>query len=285
MNGSDLSKQFDALKRQFMDLVRDLHARKLAVPAGAILVAIVAALVLLPKGSTPPPAPSTATITPAVKAKVQVAAQISMIEPTPIGDDIPLAGTRDPFEGETSYDCTVVSTNPKILECEVSDQRMYVLCIDPTAGVCGEYPKGGASGATGGAAGASGDTGGSGGDVPPSGGSGSGGGDSGSGGTRYFYYAATVKLDGTTYKKVTRGTMLPRSSSPLVAFIDAVGDDAGNPTGATFLAANGVTVSGVSMDPVFNSFALDPGQTVTLTDAEGKDHKFTLKSVDLVEQK
>lgn len=278
MNGNDLSKQLDALKRQFTDLVRDLHARRLAVPAAAILAAIVAAVVLLPKSATPPPAPTTAAITPAVKEKVQVAAQISTIQPTPLGDDIPLAGSSDPFVGETGYTCSVVSTDPKILDCVVSDQRLFILCSESAAGPCAET---GATGkaAGGGSTGGSGSGSGTGGEVPPAGG---GGGDSGSGGgMRYFYYAATMKLDDTTYKKVPAGTMIPRSSTPLVAFLgeSSTGD------GGTFLAANGVTVSGTSIDPIFNSFALDVGQTVTLTDPEGKDHKFTLKSIDLVEQK
>ena len=46
---------FDQLKRQFSDLVAELHARRLAIPAGVILVAIVAAVFVLPKSPTPPP--------------------------------------------------------------------------------------------------------------------------------------------------------------------------------------------------------------------------------------
>ena len=59
MNNRDLNKQLDALKRQVTDLVRELHARKLAIPAGALLLAIVAAVFMLPKASTPPRATST----------------------------------------------------------------------------------------------------------------------------------------------------------------------------------------------------------------------------------
>lgn len=283
MNSKDLNKQLEALKRQAVDLARDLHARKLLIPAGAILAAIVAAVVLLPKGSAPPPAPTTATVAPATKAKIQVAAQITTIKPTPLGEDIPLAGSNDPFTGESGYTCTTLQSSPKILDCVVSDNRIFILCDDSSTGPCAE---GGASGATGGSTNGTGSGGGgsTGGGTVPGGGSGGSGGDGGGGsggGTRYFYYAATVKLDGTTYKKVPGGTMLPKSSSPLVAYLGENTDA----NGGTFLAAEGVTISGVSIDPIFSSFVLEVGQTVTLTDADGKNHKLTLKSIDLVEQK
>ena len=93
MNGNDLSKQFDALRRRFVDLVADLHARKLAIPAGALLAAVVAALVLLPKSPTPPAAPPSTANVPATAKKDEQVAQISMINPGKRGEDIPRASS------------------------------------------------------------------------------------------------------------------------------------------------------------------------------------------------
>jgi hypothetical protein len=42
--GGNSSQSIDRLKRAFMDLVHELHARKLAIPAAAVVVAIVAAM-------------------------------------------------------------------------------------------------------------------------------------------------------------------------------------------------------------------------------------------------
>ena len=74
---------------------------------------------------------------------------------------------------------------------------------------------------------------------------------------------------------------MPRGSSPLAAFI---GGSVAQKSG-TFLAADGITVTGVDIDPVFQAFALDVGQTATLTDSDGKHHKLTLKKVSRKEVK
>lgn len=279
MGGGDLNKQLEALKRQFMDLVRDLHARKLAVPAGALLAAIVAAVVLLPKSSTPPPAPPTAT-TPVTKPKIEPVAQISMIKPSSIDEDVPLSSSTNPFIGSSSYSCKQIGSNPKTMECEVGDLAVRVICApEDSSPACAGGT--GASGATGSASGGSGGgstsgTGGSG--TGGSGGSGgsTGGGDSG-GKAKWYIFSAAVKIDLNTYKDVQPSDVLP-NSSPLVAFTGGTIDK----KYGYFQAANGVTVSGVDVDPNFEAFILKVGQSATLTDRDGVDHKITLKSLKLV---
>lgn len=275
MNGDDLKRQLDVLKRHFMDLVRDLHARKLAIPAGALLAAIVAALVLLPKGSSSVPAPPAASA-PVVKPKIEPVAQISMVNASSLDEAIALTSSSDPFGGSTGYSCRQISSNPRTMECNVGGMQLRVICAkdDPSpACATGE----GASGATGGAGGGGQTPGGS-----ETGGGSTGGTGDGSDGSRKVWYAfeATLKIDNKTYKRVQVGDAEP-SSAPLVVF---AGADSSSST-ATFIAAEGVTVSGVPIDPDFRAFNLRVGRTATLEDVTGKKHKLKLASLKLVPQK
>lgn len=276
MADRDFNKQFDAIKRQGSDLVREMHARKLAIPAGALLLALVAALVLLPKGSTPPTAPPTATA-PVEKPKVARVAQVSLLEPSTIDEEIPLASSTDPFTGTTGYTCEKVSSNPKAYRCIVSDITILVLCNEEGgSGPCSkdEGKAEGASGTTSGDAGSGGSTGEStvpGEMKPPSSG---GGGDSG--GTKTVYYTVTVSIDDSTMKNVEAGTELPKSNGALVVY---AGPNDANSKGI-FILGDGVTADGVKVDDTFGSFALAKNQTVTLTDVNGVEHKMTLKSIN-----
>jgi hypothetical protein len=274
MADRDLNKQFDALKRQGSDLVREMHARKLAIPAGALLLALVAALVLLPKSSPPPAAPPTAAA-PVMKPKIARVAQVSLIEPSTIDEDIPLTKSADPFTGEAGYKCTKVSSDPKTYRCIVSDIVILVLCNEEGgSGPCSkDEGKAGASGGTGAAGdGATGGTTVPGETKPPS----SGGGGGGSGGTKTVYYTVTVSIDGSTKKNVEAGTELPKSNGALVVY---AGPNDANSKGI-FILADGVTAAGVTVDDTFGSFALSKNQTVTLTDVNGVEHKMTLKSIN-----
>lgn len=273
MADRDFNKQFDALKRQGSDLVREMHARKLAIPAGALLLALVAALILLPKSSPPPAAPPTATA-PVVKPKIARVAQVSLIEPSSIDEDIPLTSSTDPFTGETGYKCEKVSSDPEVYRCIVSDILILVMCNEEGgSGPCSNEDKAaGASGGTGAPVGG-GSTGGTtvpGETKPPS----SGGG--GSGGTKTVYYTVTVSIDGSTKKNVEAGTELPNSNGSLVVY---AGPNDANSKGV-FILADGVTADGVKVDDTFGSFALSKNQTVTLTDVNGVEHKMTLKSIN-----
>jgi hypothetical protein len=275
MADRDFNKQFDAIKRQGSDLVREMHARKLAIPAGALLLALVAALVLLPKSSTPPAAPPTASA-PVEKPKIARVAQVSLIEPSTIDEEIPLTSSTDPFTGTTGYKCEKVSSNPRAYRCIVSDITILVLCNEEGgSGPCSkeEGAAEGASGTTSGDGGSGGSTGGTtvpGETKPPS----SGGGDSG--GTKTVYYTVTVSIDGSTKKNVEAGTELPKSNGALVVY---AGPNDANSKGI-FILADGVTADGVKVDDTFGSFALSKNQTVTLTDVNGVEHKMTLKSIN-----
>jgi hypothetical protein len=286
MNSGDLNKQLDALKRQAMDLVHELHARKLAIPAGALLVAIVAAMVLLPHGSTPPPAPPTTATTPVVKPAIARVAQISLIKPSTLSEDIPLSGSEDPFTGHSGYKCVKISSNPKMYNCMVSNLLIRIVCVgEGGTGPCAEGA--GATPATSGS-GTETTTGGSGTEVTPippvdggGGDGGDGGGNSGGGGTNSSsYYVVTVSIDGKTIKNVVAGDELPNQSAPLAIY---AGTNDGHDKGV-FIAADGVVVTGVAVDETFSSFSLRTGETATLTDANGAAHKMTLKSISKVKK-
>lgn len=274
MKNKDLNKQFDAFKRQASDVVKDMHARKLAVPAAALLCAIVAALVMLPQGSTPPLAPPTATA-PIHEATAARVAQVSLIEASSLDEDIPLANSEDPFAGsDDAYKCTKVGSNPKTYECMVADLKVRIICTaegatGPCAGSDGATGGGGSSSSTGGSGGGS--TGGTG--KPGNGKRGGGG-----GGSKTVYYTVTVSIDGTTKKNVVAGDELPKSSAALTIYAGT--NDAHDK--AVFIAADGVVPSGVPVDATFGSFSLKKGQTATLTDSSGAAHKLTLKSISKV---
>jgi hypothetical protein len=267
-----MNKQIEAIKRQVGDLVRDMHARKLAIPAGALLLAIVAAVFMLPKAATPPPAPTTA-VAPAEKPAFEPVAQVTLIKPSSLDDDIALTSSTDPFSGTTGYHCTQVSSSPKILECDLSSIKVRVLCVgDSAPPVCAETGASGSTGSAGGGGASSGTGGGS------TGGTGGDGTVPADGKIHYYTVVASIKIDLHTYKNVQVGQELP-PSAPLAVLAGATLDR----TQATFLAAKGVTVSGVDVDPSFGAFILKVHKSATLTDLNGVAHKITLSSLKQIE--
>jgi hypothetical protein len=273
VNNNDMGKQLDALKRQIGAVVADMHARKLAIPAGALLAAIVLAVVLLPKSSTPPTAPPVAAAPPVTKTTP--VAQISLISNTSIDEDTPLTSSSDPFIGKGNYACKKIGSNPDIYECQVADLKLRVVCSGDASGDPCDGGKGdGASGA----AGATGGGGESGGSTGATGGGTGGSGKKKSKPKSSAYYVVDVSIDGTTKKDVVAGDTLPKISAPLAVYAGT--NDAH--TKGIFIAADGVVVTGVVVDATFGSFSLKKGQTATLTDATGAAHKLTLKSIDKV---
>jgi hypothetical protein len=270
------SQQLDMIKRQFMDLVNELHARKLAIPAGLLLVGIIGAMILLPKGSTPPP-PPTATDAGIEQPEEVRVAQVAVIQGSKVDDEFTPAGSENPFIGQDSSNCTTKqSGTPKILECRIGDLMVSVTCPPNAAsGECGKAAKAeGASGSTGKSegGGATGSTGGTG-----------GGGEKKSSGdskknTRTTYYVVTLTLDGRTYTNVLAGDSLPNERNPLTIFAGTTDSN----KKAIFLAADGVAVTGVASDEELGNFELAPGKSATLTDAQGVEHKLTLKKITKV---
>lgn len=268
----------DQIRRAASDLVAELHARKLAIPAAVLLVAIVAAAIVLPKSATPtPPEPVTSASTPET---IEQPAQVSLklVGVTPLDNDIPLANSSDPFVGKDSADCTRVgSGEPKQFDCRIGDLVVRVMCPvttegDPGVGICAE--KSGSTSATGSSGGGGGGS---------ESGSTESTGDGGSGEKKKStpkssYYVANVEIDGKTFTNVVAGDPLPNTTNTLVTY---AGTNDSNTRGI-FLAGDKVTVTGVAVDDELGSFELAKGKSATLTDETGAVHTMTLKSLKKV---
>ena len=267
------------IKRQFLDLVNELHARKLAIPAGLLLVGIVGAMILLPKGSTPPPPPVAADAGIEQPEEVRVA-QVSVVEGSKVDDEFTPAGSENPFVAHDSSNCTTKQkSSPKILECRIGDLVVSVVCpSNADAGNCGKSAAAGAEG--GGSSGATGKgTEGGGGSTESTGGTGDGKKDSDKKeSSRTTYYVVTLTLDGRTYTNVLAGESLPNERNALAIF---AGTNDSNKK-AIFLAGDGVAISGVASDEELGTFELAKGKSATLTDAQGVEHKLTLKKITKV---
>lgn len=276
---------FDQIRRALSDLVAELHARRLAIPAGVMLVAILAAVFVLPKSSSPPPAQPIAA--PVVDGEaIERPAQVSlkMVGVSSLEDDIALTDPSNPFYGTDAAKCTQISgTSPKKFNCMIGDLLVRVTCPPesaeaPAAGICA--PKSaGASGSTG----ASSETGAP---VAPEfpevdNGTGGGGGETkpnDDSGSKESFYVIKAKLDDKTFSNIAAGDALPDSNTVLVTY---AGTNSKN-TKAIFIAGDGIIVSGVSVDASLGTFELSKGESATLTDAGGVAHSLTLQSISKV---
>lgn len=276
--GSGSSLNMEQIRRAASDLVAELHARKLAIPAAVLLVATLAAAIVLPKSVTPaPPEPVTTAKAPEV---IETPAQVSLklVGVTPLENDIPLANSSDPFVGTDSADCTRVgSGEPKQFDCRIGDLVVRVMCPvtadgDAGVGICAE--KSGSTSATGssGSAGSGSES-----------GSTQSTGDGGSGDKKKTtpkssYYVASIEIDGKTFSNVVAGDPLPNTTNTLATY---AGTNDSNTRGI-FLAGDKVTVTGVAIDDELGSFELAKGKSATLTDETGTVHTLTLKSLKKV---
>lgn len=267
----------EQIRRAASDLIAELHARKLAIPAAVLLVATIAAAIVLPKSMTPPPPePVTSANTPEV---IEQPAQVSLklVGVTPLENDIPLANSSDPFVGTDSADCTRVgSGEPKQFDCQIGDLVVRVLCPatpegDPGVGICAD--KSGSTSATGSSGGGGGSESGS---TESTGDGGSG--EKKKSTPKSSYYVATVEIDGKTFSNVVAGDPLPTTTNTLTTY---AGTNDSNTRGI-FLAGDKVTVTGVAVDEELGSFELAKGKSATLTDETGTVHTLTLKSLKKV---
>jgi hypothetical protein len=273
--GGNSGQSFDQLKRAFLDLVGELHSRKLAIPAGAVLVAILAAVFMLPK-SPAPPAPVAATpVANQHKNEVDAEAVVSLklVGVSNLDNDTPIAHSSDPFHGEAGTKCVRIgSTTPKRFACRVGDQLMLFRCLpDTEVGICSSTG-GGASGATGATPGS--DTGG--GSTPSTG-----GGDTTpkkKAKAKSSYYEISVSIDGRIYSHVVAGDSLPNESNTLAVYAGVTS----SAKKAIFISGDGVTVTGAVVDEDLGNFELSKGQTVTITDKLAAQHSLTLKSITKV---
>ncbi|MFT4050379.1 MAG: hypothetical protein QM648_11180 [Solirubrobacterales bacterium] len=267
--------QLNSAKRAVQDVIADMKSRNLLLPAIVLVVALVAAMIVLPKKSEPVDASAPAPIaTPTTKASTgPKTIEITLVTPNAIGESGPLTSSRNPFEGDASYTCTVVSSgDPKVLSCQVADLKVRVTCPQDADGEpCGDG--GGSSGATGG-----------------SGGGGStssttttvttGGGGTGSTPVTIYAYQTNVQLDGKNFKGLEQGESVPSKSDPVATF-DGVDEKA---TRASFMAAAGSTVTGATVDKeTGRSFTMKVGQTVKITESDGTTvHKLKLTKISKV---
>ncbi|MGK2879121.1 MAG: hypothetical protein ACSLFF_11205 [Solirubrobacterales bacterium] len=274
MKNDKNGQSFDVLKRRADDIVQDMKARNLLLPAGLMLVAIVAALIVLPKSASPPPPASGLTSAAQTQTiKGSEIAKLRMISQTTIDSTVVLDSPTDPFDGNEPYECTQIgSGSPKTFRCVSGDLELTVQCPESdetTEGICkgdgASAPTGGASAPTGGSNGSTAPTGG--GNTPaeekPASSS---------------DYVISVSVDGKTMTKVIVGDELPSSKEPLAVY----GGTNAKHEEALFIASDGVTVTGVKVDATSGGFSLRKGQTATLTDVNGAQHKMTLKSISKV---
>lgn len=266
--GNDLEK----IKRQAGDLISDMHARKLAVPAGILLVLIVAVMLVLPKSPTPPPPVQTAPSANAKQQQPQIAqvANLTLISATPLTASPLTFGTNNPFAVKAGVKCHVVkSSKPRVVECLIGSTLVKYKCLpSDDTGPCAIAAPTGATGASGGG----GSTGSSGGGTsPPSGGGG------GKPKTSTFY-VVDVTFDGKKVNSVVAGGVLPTTGSSIVFYAGT--NSAGNK--AIFVLADGVTVQGATADPNLGNFEMSKGSEVVLTATDGSIHKLKLRKITKV---
>lgn len=261
---ADRGNEVDKLKRQTSDLVADLHARKLAIPAGILLVAIVAAMMLLPKSPAPPPPVQTA---PVAKADAQVktaqVANLKLVSATPLTTDPVTFGSENPFAVSSDVDCRVTKTSkPREIECVIGSTVAVFKCLSSDdIEICTGEGATGSSGGTGG-----GSTGSSGGGTSP---------DGSKPKSKSTYYVVDFEFDGDTSKSVEAGEVLPSSGTPVAYYAGP------NSSGkkAIFVLADGISIQGAEADADLGTFELEPGDEVVLTSADGVIHQLRLSKI------
>lgn len=263
------NEQLETVKRHLGELIDDMRTRKLLLPAGVLLVAIVAAIIMLPNKSEPVVPPTAATPPIQTKqVKQEQAIEISLVKPSAVGSGPELTSSSNPFLGTSSYDCTTISSGtPKVLSCEISGLKVRVTCPADAA----DPPCAKPEGSTGGG-GSTEDTG--------SGSTGSTGGTSEPKKTpvKVYEYRVSVLFDNKSIKSVRPNEDIPSPSQPYVIYT-GVNDSASR---ASFKAASGSSVTGVTVDRTGLVFVLKEDQTATITTISGEVHKLKLTAISKV---
>lgn len=238
-------------------IIRDLHARKLAVPAGILLALIVLAIVALPKTQT---VASSETAMPHQTAEATQRAAVAAIA-LKTGDALgekrlSTFGAIDPFAPKgAGASCKVTSLDGiKVMTCTANGASTVVKCEGPSCST-------GSSGGTGES-------------VPvesPSPDS-DGGGDTT---TEEPSYVVDVTLDGKTYKDLAAGDGIPTTGVPTMFYAGA----STSGKSAQFLVIDGLSVQGADFEPDLGVFTAKEGDTVVLTDEAGTVYQFKLKDI------
>lgn len=264
---ADGGNDFDKIKRQANDLIADLHARGLAIPAGILLALIVAALFVLPKSPAGTPV---AQIAPTVDVTAQTGdddltkmADISMVSAVPLKSEPQTYGQENPFMVDPKVKCVVTKSSvPRRFSCVIGASVVTYRCneADDTE-ICN-----GAEGPTGGGGG-TGSTGSPDGGAPPDGGT--------EEKKKTTYYVVDVEFNGKTITSVEAGDVLPTSGSAVVFY--AGPNSSGSK--AIFVLADGVEVQGAEADPELGTFELSAGDEVVLTTSAGVVHQLALNKI------
>ncbi|MBI4897161.1 MAG: hypothetical protein HY827_02205 [Actinobacteria bacterium] len=262
---ADNKNDVEKLKRQASDLVAELQARKLFIPAVALLVAIVAAMIVLPQSPAPPPpvqaAPAASTADKPINVK-QVA-NLTLVSATPLTYVPQTFSEENPFSVSSDVNCRMTkSSKPREFECVIGATVAVFKCLESDDfAMCKDSGSSGSTGASGGG-----------------GGTGtSGGGDSPNKKkkSKSTYYVVDVDFDGDTKKSVEAGEELPSSGTPVVYY--AGPNSSGSK--AIFVLADGVSIQGADADPDLGTFEISAGDEVVLTTSDGVIHQMQLSKI------
>lgn len=267
--------EIEKLKRQAGDLIADLHARNLAIPAGLLVVLILVAVFVLPKSPAPPEPVSSTPIVKEDGRKIELAkvANITVVDAVPLSDDTtPGYGEANPFKVGTDTTCMYkVGSSPREFRCVIGSTVVYYKCMpsDDGWGCTGSDEDLSGTGSSGGT-GTTLPTGG----TPPSDDT---GGDTDKK-TKTTYYTIDVTYDGKTYKGLEGGDQLPSSGTPIVFY--AGPNSKANK--ALFVLGDNVSVQGAQADADLGTFEISKGDEVVLTESNYQVHSLKLKKITKV---
>lgn len=264
-------------RNPILDVLYDLHARKLSLPAGILAVLLIAIMVVLPR--EPGPEPTAAPVTQEGPASQEVVAKPAA-NITFFGTNVSLKGglnvyrSKNPFGTIRAPQCRSGQSGG-VFAIECTSKSGKESCVaDSTTLVC---TKGGLEDLTGGGGGGGGGgvgvpDGGSA-PVPDNGGSVGGGDDQAGEGT--ITYVVNVTYDETVMKNVESGRGVPSDDLPMLLYAGA--DEAGKK--AQFLVADGLSVQGAAVDSDLGLVSLAKGDQIVLTEADGTTHSFILDKI------
>lgn len=269
---ADSGNELEKLKRQAGDLVAELHARNLAIPAGLLVVLILVAVFVLPKSAAPPEPVNATPIVQNDDKKVELAkvANITVVDAVSLSEDkTPGYGQANPFKVGTDTTCQYkVGSSPREFRCIIGSTVVYYKCMPSDDGFGCTAPEGG-TGSSGGT-GTTQPTGG----IPPT--------DDNGGNTekktKITYYTIDVTYDGKTYKGLEGGDQLPSSGTPIVFY---AGPNS-KASKALFVLGDNVTVQGAQADPDLGTFEISKGDEVVLTESNYQVHSLKLKKITKV---
>jgi hypothetical protein len=261
---ADRGNEFEKIRRQLSDLLYDLHARKLTIPAGLLVVLIVGSMLVLPKSPSPPPAQTSPTASAAPKTvEVAQVADLKLVSATPLTADPLTFGSENPFAVSAHVKCRFTKTSkPREIQCLIGSTLVTYKCMASDQGVlCAADGSSGATGASGG--GGTGSTDSTGGrspkiKSPPK--------------PKSTYYVVDVTFDGKKLNDLVAGDALPRAGSPAVFY-------AGPNSSAIFVLADGASVQGADANPDLGNFTISAGDAVVLTTAAGDVHHLKLRKL------